>query len=734
MKNSIILQVFVLLCLSTISIFSADKRCFNWIIDGGGGITFNTQNLEPVKFTAPTWFLDNCPATLSDSEGNLLLYSDGINYIHNKYNKSINDSLFFNYWFPPNWDQNVILIPKPGNDSLIYLFLAGSPDPGISFRYTLVNTKLNKDSGSIVEKQVKANINPVYKKIAATYNSDGKSIWVVIHEWNSNFFKSYLIDENGIQKPIISAVGPIMITEPIDDQSYMKIAPDGKKIAMIHLDINGYTTLQLYDFDNNTGKISKPIILNIGSSNPGFLEFSSSGNKLYTLEGYYQKKFYNSHTRITQWDVNVTDSAGLRKSMTTLNRADSTEQFIGLQLAPNNKIYYLNFDWRDGNSGTDILGEIQNSNGEGRNAVCKDSTVQLNNRTDILNQNFISTFMWDSCGHQSFEYPFFKFTDGLTLNGSATQLGDNIRLTDTSSFASASVWYNRQVPVNNSFESSFSFRMSHGNNFGTDDKSYPGADGIALVIQNSSITSIGKSGGDMGYGEIPNSIAIEFDLFKNDSYNDPSGNHVAIQTDGKNANSPIHNSIYTIKIADLPFIVRSDSTPLFAKIKYFADKMRIEVYLDTVASNETLVLFADNFKIDSILSLKDNQYAFLGLSSATGNATQNHDLINWKFCSKEYQDKNITSVDYTSNPKNHDFILINPQPADNYCNIKLPGTISNLVISDLLGSDLMCQLNYIINENDYTLNINTTSMPNGIYFISFLSNNKTYSTKFIILH
>ena len=54
----------------------------------------------------------------------------------------------------------------------------------------------------------------------------------------------------------------------------------------------------------------------------------------------------------------------------------------------------------------------------------------------------------------------------------------------------------------------------------------------------------------MGYGDatypttyngIPNSVAIEFDMFLNPENNDPSNNHVSVQSRGTQPNSPNHN-------------------------------------------------------------------------------------------------------------------------------------------------------------------------------------------------
>jgi len=56
-----------------------------------------------------------------------------------------------------------------------------------------------------------------------------------------------------------------------------------------------------------------------------------------------------------------------------------------------------------------------------------------------------------------------------------------------------------------------------------------GADGFALIFHNapSGAETLGRGGSDLGYGGIPNSLAVEFDTFENaDRSDDPNDNHI----------------------------------------------------------------------------------------------------------------------------------------------------------------------------------------------------------------
>jgi gliding motility-associated-like protein len=107
------------------------------------------------------------------------------------------------------------------------------------------------------------------------------------------------------------------------------------------------------------------------------------------------------------------------------------------------------------------------------------------------------------------------------VNGTAAQLSCNCyRLTQAINTQSGSVWNENQISLEDSFDFSFDIYL------GTNDE---GADGIAFVLQPIS-TSIGSSGGGLGYQNITPSLAVEIDTYFNTW--DPGYDHVAIMANG----------------------------------------------------------------------------------------------------------------------------------------------------------------------------------------------------------
>lgn len=110
------------------------------------------------------------------------------------------------------------------------------------------------------------------------------------------------------------------------------------------------------------------------------------------------------------------------------------------------------------------------------------------------------------------------------LNGSATQNSCNCyTLTPAVNTQSGSVWNANKINLNNPFD--FIFNVFLGCQDGN------GADGIVFILQPIS-TSVGASGGGMGFQGISPSIGVLLDTWQNTDMNDPSFDHFSIQANG----------------------------------------------------------------------------------------------------------------------------------------------------------------------------------------------------------
>ncbi len=210
----------------------------------------------------------------------------------------------------------------------------------------------------------------------------------------------------------------------------------------------------------------------------------------------------------------------------------------------------------------------------------------------------------------------------LTLpQGGNAQLLNNgsvLRLTGADEQRSAAWWVKR--PVSAGFSTTFTFRI-------TPVGSNQLADGFAFVIHNApngaNTLGTGGLGGYLGYTGIPNSIAIEFDTYRNTEYGDPSAflYHVGIQSNGAGANSSDHNANIAVHTppAGANF---ADGAIHTATITY--DGATLKLFLD---GGSTAIASAP-VNLASLLTL-DNGSAYIGFTAATGAAQENSDILSW---------------------------------------------------------------------------------------------------------
>jgi hypothetical protein len=291
------------------------------------------------------------------------------------------------------------------------------------------------------------------------------------------------------------------------------------------------------------------------------------------------------------------------------------------------------------------------------NIIIVDNSLKANPCNTVTSNIGVIKF---SCGSSSFTYDGFYDINNITFLGTAHKNNDYIRLTNNR-VNEVGVIYNKiPVSMTSSFSSTFRFRLLNGENNNCEDKSLPGADGLAFIVSNGSNTDKGIPGGGIGYDNLKNCFAIEYDTFSNDScqienFFDPNGNHIAVQkTDIDNFISSKHTKSNTLAINSKILPLKPDGTIYFSKIDFNITDKILKIYLDTIDNLIEPIIELNNFNFSNYIKLIDNEYAFLGFSSATGCAFENHDLLYWDFCSSKngifsdvWESKNNLSLNST---------------------------------------------------------------------------------------
>jgi hypothetical protein len=319
----------------------------------GAGLDFNSHNksnfCEPVVLTDGTpnnVFWEGAVSMCDKNTGQLLFYTDGVFIYDATHNQMTGNAAGF---FNTN-TQNTI-IPKPGSNNIYYLICPEAQafcsfgnlnHPGMI--YSVVDMNLNGGLGGIVSSFNNLVDSPNCEKITAVRNSNGQDIWLIGHKYRSNVFFVLDVTSAGINTtPAYYSMGPVINTTQggiggincFDAIGELKASPNGRKIAFTTF-YSGISAL--FDFDNSTGVISNPIILNLGYTGYG-VSFSPDNLKLYIGGGdssTITTSTYNG--RLFQFDISSNDSTIINNSK-TLIYFSPTSSYGSLKLAPNGKMY-----------------------------------------------------------------------------------------------------------------------------------------------------------------------------------------------------------------------------------------------------------------------------------------------------------------------------------------------------------------------------------------------------------
>jgi gliding motility-associated-like protein len=349
-----------------------------WYFGENAGIDFNSGN--PIAISDGQLNTREGCSSFSDANGNLLFYSDGTT-VWNKNHIPMPNGMGLKGHASST--QSAMIIPKPKSTTEYYLFTVGARVSGgqFGFYYYTIDMSQNGGLGNVVAGPIDLNegrSEEWSEKVAAINGKECETFWVVSYVQNQ--FKAYKVTKNGV------AVSPVTSTVSYfanDRRGYLKISPDGRKIAIAHM---GDQRFILYDFDNETGKVSNQQFLNLTAPNNAAYgaEFSGNGEKLYVTGS---NDFYsdvnaeyndpkNHSSTLYQFDITLNTTAAINNSRVII---DSGEQFrSALQLGPDQKIYRsMSATY---NAGMSFLSVIENPENDGLNCNYTKNAINLGSK------------------------------------------------------------------------------------------------------------------------------------------------------------------------------------------------------------------------------------------------------------------------------------------------------------------------------------------------------------------
>ncbi|WP_111309539.1 T9SS type B sorting domain-containing protein [Confluentibacter sediminis] len=374
----------LIFCLISLTLF-AQSEAANWYFGFGAGIRFNQAGGTVTSLNDGRLVTYEGCTSISDDRGNLLFYTDGTT-IWNKNHGVMTSGLLGD----SSSTQSAIIVPKPNDSSIYYVFTVGSQFNNTGLHYSVVDMSQNNGLGSVTHINTKL-LNTSSEKITAVLKDCiSKSMWVVgfasedgtREEYNT--FHAFEVSTSGVDSNSKKSTFPINITDP---RGYLKLSPDGTQMACANFTANNTNTytpdrLFLYDFNTATGIVSNSMSLSINSQNnfPYGLEFSPNSQLLYvhasndfqtnTPGGGLDNNPENHRSTLAQFDLT---QSNIQASQIII---DDRQLFRGgLQLGPDGRIYRALSATYD--IGLPYLGVINNPNQVGTACNYQHNAINL---------------------------------------------------------------------------------------------------------------------------------------------------------------------------------------------------------------------------------------------------------------------------------------------------------------------------------------------------------------------
>jgi hypothetical protein len=368
----------VLLLLSITSTFislNAQKETDHWYFGVSAGLNFTSGT--PVQESPPiAYSINEGTSSISTSSGNLMLWCDGTQLFNANHAVTPNGAGL-------NGDisttQSSIFVPKPGSATQFYLFTL-APDGGSNgFQYSIVDMTLDGGLGDITATKNVFVEDSMTEKMCAIRTTVGGSYWILTHRWTNNEFYAYELTSGGLQPPVISTVGSIHNDSTFQNTyGQMKFNMCANKVALA---IGYQNTIEVFDFNQNTGVVSNPLTL-VQNDHVYGIEFSPNSNLLYVAG-------YDVSGTLLQYNISLGSLPLILASRTPLT---VTPDIYALQIASDGKIYAAR------SFGATNLGVINSPNTTGFSCNYSDTgpaldTAFMGNSSGLGLPSFMQTYL-----------------------------------------------------------------------------------------------------------------------------------------------------------------------------------------------------------------------------------------------------------------------------------------------------------------------------------------------------
>jgi gliding motility-associated-like protein len=377
-------------CLLSLSSFG-QRQGNIWYFGNYAGLDFNSG--VPVPLLNGAMSTNEGCATISNKQGNLLFYTNGVSVWNKNHATMPNGTGLLGN---PSSTQCGVIVPRPAKNPTIYYIFSVDDHAGPSgFRYSMVDMTLNGGLGDVTVKNSLL-LTPTTEKVTAVRHANQRDIWVLTHQWNTNRFYAYLVDSLTLNTtPVMSSSGSVHSGSTLNTMGYMKVSPDGDMLACA---IHGQSRVEVFKFNDTTGVVSNPIVLQLPSWQLTYgIEFSPSSQFLYVTT--------TQSKQLHQFDMFAGNQAAIQASAVQLANYPAGGEFGGLQLARDGKIYMAV-------TGSPSLSVIRKPNEPAPACLYSHTSVSLGGRVSFYG---LPTFVQSFFAAADFEFDYDCFGDSTSF-------------------------------------------------------------------------------------------------------------------------------------------------------------------------------------------------------------------------------------------------------------------------------------------------------------------------------
>ncbi|ALM20203.1 secreted protein containing PKD domain protein [Nonlabens sp. MIC269] len=431
---------FIVLFLFINTSVYAQLEASNWYFGFNAGLRFDPVSNTVTPLVNGQLSTNEGCASISDAQGNLLFYTDGITVYDRNHGVMQNGNGLLG---DPSSTQSAIIIPKPQDSDIYYIFTVDTQvgsDANTGFHWYEVDMSLNLGQGAVTTNLNTPNnlLRRTSEKLTAINHATNDEIFIIVYanqngaSGNFNTFYTYKVTPTGVDPVPVRSTFTTSVTDP---RGNIKVSPDGQYLVSCNMVGGTY----IYDFDQTTGTLSNERRFNFASSdNLGYgVEFSPDSSLLYisTLNNASGNNPTAYSTSLFQYDLNAPNIPGSEILLDTRQGYRNS-----MQLGIDGKIYRTTSDTYD--NGRPFLSVINNPNVRGTGCNFVADAIALSGRLSTQGlPPFIQSFfalidVENTCLGDTTEFTFetdnlpdsvlWDFGDG---NTSSQTIGTNVYTT-----------------------------------------------------------------------------------------------------------------------------------------------------------------------------------------------------------------------------------------------------------------------------------------------------------------